>query len=365
MNPRSLILIADDNVQDLGIHTVTLQAQGYRVLAARDQETALQAVVGEIPDLFLIAAGTGGLDGFALCRELKKDLRLEQVPVILVIGGGDAGLIDRAYAAGALDTIVKPCHLNEFLGRVRTHLNLRRLVLEVRHLREADLDANPLTRLPGNNSISAAIQEAIDLDKDVVVIYTDLDDFKAYNDAYGFSAGDNVLLFNAEVLQTGLRTLGPEEGFLGHVGGDNFVLIVPTNQALPIGARIVQLFDGGIPNFYSERDIATGGIVAADRLGRCSTFPIMGISMGGVCLHNRQFTRAVEVAEVCAEVKHQAKAIPGSNLFMDRRGTCRESRTGAEPARRAADCGPPDTAADSPAGSAAGLPAEPSLVDIS
>ena len=315
-------MIVDDNPQDQRVHAVTLRNGGYRVLTAGCVTEAMELVKTEVPDLFLIAGGMQEMDGFALCRRLKKDFRLNRIPVIFVTGTRDPAVIDQGFDAGGVDTIVKPCHLNEFLARVKIHLELSSLVSEVERLREADIDANPLTHLPGNNTIATVIQEAIDGDRDVMVIYTDLDDFKAYNDAYSFSSGDDVLLFNAETLQTALRLVTPEENFLGHIGGDDFVMIVPSKMAQQLGEKIVQLFDEGAPTFYKESDLASGGITARDRQGRKHHFPIMGISMGGVNLRSYSFTRFVEVAEICADVKHAAKQIPGSNLFIDRRGGC-------------------------------------------
>ncbi len=320
INPEYKILIVEDNLQDRRIHAVTLRDQGYQVLTTSDGDAVLDLVNEYDPGLVLVSAGMTTVDGFSLCRKLKTNAATRGVPVIFITSGRDPVIIDQAFAAGAVDTIVKPCHLNEFLSRVRTHLDLRHLYTEVQRLRELDIDANPLTHLPGNNSIVSVIQEALDEGRDDVVIYTDLDNFKAYNDAYGFSAGDDVLLFNAETLHTALRTVCPGQGFLGHVGGDDFVVLVPAEYAVELGDRIVEVFDAGVPNFYHEEDRQRGFILASDRSGRERKFPLLSISMGGVALRSRNFHRFVEVAAICAEVKHAAKGVLGSNLFMDRRG---------------------------------------------
>ncbi|MGD9546066.1 MAG: diguanylate cyclase [Candidatus Krumholzibacteriia bacterium] len=313
------ILVVDDNIQDQRVHRVTLQARGYRVTTANSAEEAEGQLDLTVPDLILLAAGLRG-GAYDLCRRFKDDPRLHQVPVIFVSYSREPATVEQIFACGGVDVIVKPCHLSEFLARVKTHLDLGNLLREVQRLRESDIDANPLTHLPGNNTIATAIQEAIDQGRDMTVIYTDLDNFKAYNDAYGFSAGDDILLFNAETLQTALRTICPDDSFLGHVGGDDFVLLVPAAKAEQVGARIAEIFDAGAPMFYRDEDLHRGCLVAQDRQGNEQHFPIMGISMGGVRLTSRPFTRFVEVAAVCAEVKHAAKKIPGSNLFMDRRG---------------------------------------------
>jgi diguanylate cyclase (GGDEF)-like protein len=327
-DPRATILVVDDTDQDLRIHTATLREQGYEVVTACSGEEALLLVEATTPDLFLIDARMKGMDGYALCERLKEDNRLLNVPVIFVTENPGSDDIDRAYAAGGFDYIVKPCHLSEFLARVRTHIHLYHLLQENERLRQIAIDANPLTHLPGNNTIVATIQDAVDHDLDVCVIHADLDNFKAYNDRYGFSDGDDLLLFTAETLQTAIRTVcGEETGFLGHIGGDDFVLVVPAEHAIAVGDEIVKRFDAGAQNFYSDVEATEGFIVSEDRQGNRSVFPLVSISLGGVILRNREFSKYIEVSDVCAEVKHGAKKLPGSNLFLDRReGPTRSAR---------------------------------------
>ena len=151
-------------------------------------------------------------------------------------------------------------------------------------LRQVAIDSNPLTHLPGNNTIMEVIQDAIDCGLDMGLIYTDLDNFKSYNDAYGFSAGDDVLRFCAEVLQEALQEVSGGDGFLGHIGGDDFVVMVPLAQMEKVGEGVARKFDTGAPQFYSEKDRQNGGITAPDRKGQEQFFPIVAISMGGLAL---------------------------------------------------------------------------------
>ncbi len=320
MMQKARILVVNPSKQERQVHASTLRAQGYEVVTAVSSEEAMLLLEAGVPDLFLIAADTRGMDGYALCEKLKMDPRLLNVPVIFTTHQAENDDIARSYAVGAVDYLVVPCHLSEILARVRTHIHLHNLLLEVQRLREVAIDSNPLTHLPGNNTIMEVIQDAIDCNFDLALIYTDLDNFKSYNDAYGFSAGDDVLLFNAEVLRETLQEECGGDGFLGHIGGDDFVLMVQLDEMKRVGDAIVRKFDEGIQEFYSVEDQAQGGIVAQDRMGEMQEFPFMTISMGGVEMLRRKFTRYVEVAAVCAEVKHAAKGITGSNLFVDKRG---------------------------------------------
>lgn len=319
MIQKARILVVNSSKQERQVHASTLGAQGYDMVTASSGEEALFLLEAGIPDLFLIAADTPGMDGFALCEQIKTDPRLLNVPVIFTTHKRENDAIARSYAVGAVDYLVVPCHLSEFLARVRTHIHLHNLLLEVERLREVAIDSNPLTHLPGNNTIMEVIQDSIECELDLGLIYTDLDYFKSYNDAYGFSAGDDVLKFNAEVLQETLQEVCGGDGFLGHIGGDDFVVMVALEDMEKVGATVVQKFDSGIARFYTEEDRAQNGIVAQDRNGNIQKFPLVAISMGGLPLKRRKFTRYVEVAAACAEVKHAAKETPGSNLFVDKR----------------------------------------------
>jgi DNA-binding response OmpR family regulator len=323
-NKPARIVIVDDADLDLRVHAATLRAQGYEVVTATSGSGALAIVETLVPDLFLIAAHMGEMDGFTLCERLKDSPRLINVPVIFVVPQPTPDEIDRGYEAGGVDYIAKPCHLSEFLARVGAQIRMSKLLQEVARLQELAIDANPLTHLPGNNTIATTIQQAINTREDMTVIHADLDNFKAFNDHYGFSNGDDLLLFTAETLQTAIRMICPEGSFLGHEGGDDFVLMVDAAHAEQLGETIIRRFDSGAPAFYSDEEAARGHIEALDRQGHVACYPLVTISMGGVRLLSHDFHRFLEVASICTEVKHVAKSIPGSVLFMDRRGQALE-----------------------------------------
>jgi diguanylate cyclase (GGDEF)-like protein len=326
VEPKSArIVVVDDADMDLRMHAVTLRAQGYEVVTATSGGGALAIVETLVPDLFLIAAHMREMDGFTLCERLKDDPRLINVPVIFVMPQPKPDDIDRGYEAGGVDYIAKPCHLSEFLSRVGAQIRMSKLLQEVERLKEVAQDSNPLTHLPGNNTIAGTIQRAVDARQDMTVIYADLDNFKAFNDHYGFSNGDDLLLFTAETLQTAIRTICPEGAFLGHEGGDDFVLMINAAYADQIGAEIIRRFDSGAAAFYNEAEADQGYIESVDRQGHPTRYPLVTISLAGVRLLSHNFSRFLEVASVCCEVKHVAKSMPGSVLFMDRRGILEES----------------------------------------
>ncbi|MEN8007656.1 MAG: response regulator [Candidatus Krumholzibacteriota bacterium] len=313
------ILIIDESLQDLRIHATTLRNQGYEVFCAQSSEETFMLLETLLPDLFLIDTAMENTDGYELCRRLKQESLWRNIPVIFITDSRLPEDIDQGYVSGGMDYIVKPCHLSEFLSRVCTQIKLYQLIRLNEEVQATAIDANPLTRLPGNNSIQKAIQGAIDENRDVGIIHTDLDNFKAFNDAYGFITGDDLLIFNAEILHTALRKICAGQGFLGHIGGDDFVVMLPADKLMDFGNEVIRSFDEGAPSFYSDEDRVRGQIVSVDRQGRIKNFPITSISMGGMYLRDYWFSRYVEVAEICAEVKHKAKSIIGSKIFVDRR----------------------------------------------
>ena len=182
------------------------------------------------------------------------------------------------------------------------------------------LDANPMTGLPGNNSIAYAIKKALEDGARMCVIHTDLDNFKAFNDKYGFARGDAVIGFTADLLNMAVGTFDDADSFVGHIGGDDFVILVSSHCAAAVADIIIREFDALIADYYDENDLRNGFISSENRLGGNEDFPIMTISMAGVDLSCGRYTTYMEVNDICVEVKKKAKSTPGSIFFMDLRG---------------------------------------------
>lgn len=178
-------------------------------------------------------------------------------------------------------------------------------------------DHNPLTHLPGNRSIMEQISSALSAGQDSMIIYCDLDNFKAYNDLYGFSAGDDVIIFSSELLAEYFKP--SRTVFLGHIGGDDFIVIGPCDILTAAAALFGPAFDDQIKSFYSREDGERGYIESKNRQGRKRTFPLIAMSMGGVKLGNHPDSHPLRITEICAEVKKQAKKVQGSSLVLDSR----------------------------------------------
>lgn len=190
---------------------------------------------------------------------------------------------------------------------------------ELERLNQFALDANPMTQLPGNNSIRIRIEKALEKNEKVCVIYSDLDNFKAFNDKYGFSAGDDVIIFTANVILDATKALGNKASFCGHIGGDDFIALAPSDEAHRVVDSIIRKFDEGIREFYSKEDLAQKYIRSINRQGHPQDFPIMSISLAGVDFSTGNYQQYIQINDMCAETKKRAKAIVGSNFILDQR----------------------------------------------
>ncbi|MFW6211699.1 MAG: HAMP domain-containing protein [Spirochaetota bacterium] len=236
---------------------------------------------------------------------------------------------------GALDKRVK-VERDDELGSLARAFNSMAAALNT--MQERARGANPLTGLPGNVEIAEEIDRRLGANELFAVLYGDLDNFKAYNDAYGFSQGDRGILYTRDVLEQARATIESavpsvlNEGiFIGHEGGDDFVAICPYEVWEQFATEITHVFDAGVAQFYSEEDRRRGYISSYDRQGNPQQFPFMSFSLAIVTNHHRSFAHHAELVEVAAEVKKVAKKIPGSSYAIDRR-KAHDSQSSPQPA---------------------------------
>jgi diguanylate cyclase (GGDEF)-like protein len=181
------------------------------------------------------------------------------------------------------------------------------------------VEINPLTRLPGNITITKEIQRRLDAAELFAVAYADIDNFKPFNDKYGFSRGDEVLKMVGRVILNIVKEVQPHGSFVGHVGGDDFVFITEPDNVETAATRINDYFDQLVPTFYDPEDRAIGEIVSVDREGKERRFPLMTNSIGIAHTRNRTFAHYSEITQIAAEMKHFSKSTPGSVYKIDRR----------------------------------------------
>jgi diguanylate cyclase (GGDEF)-like protein len=303
------ILVADDDPDIRDVLKLTLSEENYEVLEAQDGEEAIKIITTKPLDLVLLDYKMPKIDGREICLRIKKDLLLRHLPIIMVTGRGDINDKVVGIDAGADDYVVKPFEPKELMARIR--MVLRRT--------ERDLEANPLTRLPGNVSILNELGRRLESKNTFAVCYIDLDKFKAYNDTYGFEHGDEVIRETARILIRVTQQHGNLDDFIGHIGGDDFVIVTTPQMADNICKAIIADFENTVPSFYNETDRKNGYIVARDRKGRLQKIPLLSVSIGVVTNESRTIEHVAQIGEIGAELKEQAKRLERSNYLKDKR----------------------------------------------
>ena len=304
-----LVLIADDDPDLRDILRSILEPEGFRVIEAGDGQKALELIKTAHPDLLILDFVMPRLDGPQVCAALRKDLLLRHVPIIMLTGRGEVQDKVHGIEAGADDYLVKPFEPQELLARVR--MILRRTAQE--------LEANPLSRLPGNVSIQHEIEERIAAQQPLAVCYADLNRFKAFNDHYGFERGDRAIKLTAAVLLEAMKRSGNPGDFLGHIGGDDFVIITTPGKVEAVCQSVIDAFDRGAPSLYDETDRARGFFLHTDRQGQPIDVKFLSIAIGIVTNVDRPLTHLGQIAAIGAELKAYAKQFEKSLFVRERR----------------------------------------------
>ncbi len=311
MTKRSslMILIADDDPDLRDILRSILEPAGFAVVEAADGAVALEAVRSQRPDLVILDFTMPGLTGPQVCEQLKEDTFLQHIPVIMLTGKSEVQDKVFGISAGADDYLVKPFEPQELLARVQ--MVLRRTI--------RDLEANPLTKLPGNVSIQRELDRRLASGRPLAVGYVDLNRFKAFNDHYGFKRGDEVIQRTAEILLEAVRAHGHPMDFVGHIGGDDFIVITAPDRADALCRAIIRAFNDTAPTFYDEADRRRGHLLHTDRKGRQITVPLLSVAIALVTNETTALTHAGQVATLWVELKAYAKQFEGSVYVKDRR----------------------------------------------
>jgi GGDEF domain-containing protein len=247
-------------------------------------------------------------DSAELAGSLKHDSFTGIVPVVVLLPEASSHKCADLLEAGA-DEVV-----NEGLPERERMLRLDQVVRRA----DRDVSVHPTTRLPGTNHIARDMQTRLEAGEHFAVCYADLDHFKEFNDRYGYSYGDGVIRFLSRILRDLVRGLAPR-GFVGHIGGDDFIFNVPLEYLERTCDEVITLFDELIPYQYTEEDRRAGYFLGKDRRGNIHRIPLMALSIGVVTNQFQVFEHTAQISELAAEMKGYAKSLPGSKYVVDRR----------------------------------------------
>ena len=282
----SKILVVDDEPTIVELIEESLHIEGYDTNRAYSGEEALEQLAKDPPDLVLLDLMLPGMDGYEVCRQMQKDVRLSQIPVIMLTAKSAVADKVAGYQKGADDYITKPFDTEELLVRVRAQLH---------HLYHEQI--NDLTGLPGSEAVEAEITRRTQHpDEAWAIIYVDIERFTVYNEVYSYLEGDEMIKMAAKVLRDVVGSVGNPGDFVGHVGGDNFAIVTTP----PRTARIMQLaqarFDAAVPDFYSPTDRNQGYVVSINHEGNLCQTPLASLSFD-VVLNDPAEEGADSVAE--------------------------------------------------------------------
>ena len=302
------IYIIDDDESSLPIFRELFKNdQEFRFIGVKTEE--IDVALKYIPFLIIINEDAIDRDVLDVCKKIRTDEDNKITPIIVVSSN-----TDRKHRLDVLEESVeyyikKPVDADYLYYTIK---NLNRLLNINRRI-------SALTGLPGNVQIHAELKKRIANKGEFSVLYLDLDNFKAYNDVYGFLRGDEIIEFAAQTILKCIHESFKEGSFVGHIGGDDFIAIVPSIEVDEICQSIVATFDKDVTRFFTDDDLERGYIEVANRKGVIEQFPLTAISIGVVIGEKGRFSNILEIGEIGAQVKHVAKSIMGSSYAIDRR----------------------------------------------
>lgn len=262
-----------------------------------------------IPELIIINEDTVKRPILELCKQIRNDDDNCITPVILISSNGDKEHRLQILQCAIEYYIKLPVDKEYFYYTIK---NVLRLI-------NTNRTVSPLTGLPGNVQIHAELKKRLSKKEEFAVLYFDLDNFKAYNDVYGFLKGDEIIKFTARTIVKHVHGSSCNESFVGHIGGDDFIAIVDSDNYEEICQDIIAEFDAKVLDYFTEADAERGYLEVANRRNIIEQFPLTSISIGVVAVEVKRFHNILEIGEVGAQIKHIAKTIMGSSYAIDRR----------------------------------------------
>ena len=309
MSGNARVLIADDEPHIRRILQFLLQNEGFEVEMAEDGLQAVECIRDFKPDLVLLDVMMPHMDGFAVLEHIRENFETTNIPVIMLTAKGEVSDKVRGLRGGANDYMIKPFDQDELLLRVSNLLNSSK----------REREANPLTGLPGNRAIERETSDRINSGAEFGFMYIDIDRFKSFNDYYGFRRGDDAISSLSRILVQCSRDHGSKNDFIGHVGGDDFVLITEPWCAETLGREIIEVFDAEVLDLHDVKDAEKGFLQVEGRGGEIKRFPLITLTVALVADAKDRFLHPAQLSDTMAELKRYGKTMKSSVLVLERR----------------------------------------------
>src|SRR5258708_4024656 len=290
------ILVVEDERLIARLLKETLQIEGYQVVTVLRGEDAVQYTLRETAHLVLLDMKLPDMDGYEVIRQLRSHTKSMHIPIIVQSALADCIHKVRAFEMGADDYVTKPFNTEELLARVRTQL---------RRVQQNFL--SPLIGLPGSYQVELAIKRKLTSADPWSILYLDLDNFKAFNDVYGFLTGNDLIRLVGRVCQRVVRDAGNTDDFVGHIGGDDYVIVTTPDRAQTLCRMIRDAYRIESRALYHPEDLRRGSISGVDRKGRPYQFPLVSLSIGVVNSQVRRSHTLQEGSYLAPEAKCHPK----------------------------------------------------------
>ena len=304
---QEIYIIDDDESSILVFRELFKNDIEYKFISVTSDQ--IDIALKNILSIIIINEDAIDVDVLDLCKKIRNDEDNSITPIIVVSSNSEKEHRVKILKESVEYYIKKPVNDQYLYFTIK---NLSRLLTINRRI-------SPLTGLPGNVQIHAELKKRIANEEEFSVLYLDLDNFKAYNDVYGFLKGDEIIKFTADTIIRCVHSHVSNGAFIGHIGGDDFIAIVPILHCEEICESIIANFDTQVLKFFTEEDAENGYIEVANRKGVIEQFPLTSISIGVVEADIGRFENMLEIGEVGAQVKHLAKSIIGSSYSIDKR----------------------------------------------
>ncbi|MDP8258788.1 MAG: diguanylate cyclase [Candidatus Aadella gelida] len=308
-NALRILIITDDKSLE-SVLDFCFDGWGYEVFFDDAAEPDMARIMKIAPDVIVVDACSGDESRLEFCSKLKEDFVTSYVPVIILVNKRHLRqqLLDLRH--GVDDYLIKPPDPLEL--RIRIEMAVKRS--------QQSFYASPLTGLPGGIVIEDMLKKRMESDISFIAGQVDIDNFKSFNDKYGYLKGDRVIMQTAYMLTTSIRSLGNKNDFVGHIGGDDFMIITTPDKYNAICQNFICMFDTITPFLYNDEDRKKGYIIAKDRSDKIRKLPLMSVTVALVMKNcDQQINSLIELNDRIAEVKQYLKKIPGSKYLADRR----------------------------------------------
>jgi len=303
------ILVVEDDLSIRGLLRRQLEMEGYAVEEAHDGKEGIELVARFKPDLILLDLMMPEMDGFEFLRKLRDQRDSRAIPVIVLTAKGTSEDKLEGLRDGANDYLTKPYGREELLLRVNNLLEWGRMQRE----------ANPLTGFPGNLSIEQEVRRRIEKKERFAFIYIDIDNFKAFNDRYGYQRGDEAIKLLASIIMRKTEQLGEEGDFVGHIGGDDFVVVCSVEKAVAVSKSIIAEFDSRVKELLDEEDLQKGYLEVVNRRGVPERFSFMTLTVALVRSDKGNLKHFRRMSDIASELKRYGKTFEKSVLVEERR----------------------------------------------